>query len=478
MKTLHSHFGHMKAVITVLGWGLFCVVFLFSSCDNFLKGSKTRQDLERNIEYANADEYQIKVNAQKGSGIVTKPAGGEAKVRPSDVFNLSFSSESDSQFLKWEAYNAVTNAPLADDTYLQIENPLMIDTTCTFVKDPEDENIQLAVRAVTAKRPRIVLSTPTYQETGAPRSSNVQIFFDKFNMETNIIYYTQEEMEELKKKEKLTDEDFLQGDNEKCGGQYYGYIKDDVKHFKNIQIASSSVDGSSLTKYYFDPYWENEPNYVGGRTLVIQVTNPPPPKDVSISITLAKDFCYFEDDIAVTLREDSTINYKTNVEKEDVKPAIIVPKDEQGNDNYNVIKFKDSNGDFITLPFSVSGLPQYPKPKTIPACNDVEYITMSFNFTATDEGGSGMANRFRLRCESVSGRPVIELPYLDSTGSEAYTQWSKEYLIPRGAHLRSEGEYSFTLEVIDNDGNWKTLKMGETYTLYFYLNLTKSVPNY
>ena len=474
MKTLHSHFGHMKAVITVLGWGLFCVVFLFSSCDNFLKGSKTREDLERNIEYANADEYQIKVNAQKGSGIVTKPAAGEAKVKVSDTFNLSFSSESDSQFLKWEAYNAVTNAPLADDTYLQIENPLMIDTTCTFVKDPEDENIQLAVRAVTAKRPRIILSTPTYQETGAPRSSNVQIFFDKFNMETNIIYYTQEEMEELKKKEKLTDEDFLQGDSQKCGGQYYGYIKDDVKHFKNIQIASSCVDGSSLTKYYFDPYWEKEPNYVGGRTLVIQVTNPPPPKDVSISITLAKDFCYFEDDIAVTLREDSTINYKTNVEKEDVKPAIIVPKDEQGNYNYNVMKFKDSNGDFITLPVQVNELD--PKPENIPACNDVEYITMSFNFTATDEGGSGMANRFRLCVNNGAG--VIELPYLDTTASEAYTQWSKEYLIPRSAHLQSAGEYNFTLEVIDNDGNGTTLGKDNNPSYFFWLNLTKSVPNY
>ena len=457
------------------GGALICIVLLFSSCENFLKAQGTAQVIEQAIDYANSTKYSIKVNAEKGRGIVTKPAAGEALVKPSDTFNLSFSSESDTQFLKWEAYNAITDEALEDETYLKIENPLMIDTTCTFVKNPEDENIVLAVRAVTAKRPRIVLSTPTYQETGAPRSSNVQIFFDKFNMETNIIYYTQEEMEELKKLEKLTDEDFLQGDDEKCGGQYYGYIKDDIKYFKNIQIASSRVDGSSLTKYYFDPYWEKEPNYMGGRTLVIQVTNPPPPKDVSISITLAKDFCYFENDIAVTLREDSTISYKTMNYKETVPPTIILQKDEQGDYIYNVMKVKNSNGDFIALPFQADGLE--PKPETIPVCNDTDYITMSFNFTATDEGGSGIANRFRLRINDGS---FIELPYLDTTQNAGYTQWSKEYLIPRSAYLCSAGEYCFSLEVIDNDGNIKRIAKGvdDLYPCYFYLNLTQSVPSY
>ena len=458
------------------GGALICIVLLFSSCENFLKAQGTAEVIEQAIEYANASKYSIKVNAQKGSGIVTKPAAGEALVKVTDTFNLSFSSESDTQFIKWEAYNSITDEAFTDDTYLQIENPLMIDTTCTFVKDPEDENIVLAVRAVTAKRPRIVLSTPTYQQTGSPRSSNVQIFFDKFNMETNSIYYTQEEMEELKKLEKLTDEDFLQGDDEKCGGQYYGYIKDDIKYFKNIQIASSRVDGSSLTKYYFDPYWEKEPNYMGGRTLVIQVTNPPPPRDISISITLAKEFCYFEEDIAVTLREDSTISYKTNVVEEEIPPKIILPKDEQGNEIYNVMKVKDSNGDFIALPVQQQGLD--PKPETIPVCNDVEYITMSFNFSATDEGGSGIANRFRLRCENVSGRPVIELPYLDTTPNAGYTQWSKEYLIPRSAHLRSAGVYRFILEVIDNDGNLKQFGESDDNPYVFAVNMTQSVPNY
>ena len=275
------------------------ILFLFCSCDNFLKGAKTREALQKTIDYANADKYQIKVNSQKGSGIVTKPAAGEALVRVSDIFNLSFNAESDSQFLKWEVYNEVNGDLIQDDLYLQIENPLMIDTTCTFVKDPEDENIQLAIRAVTAKRPRIIRVTPVDQETGVPRNSPVRISFDKFNMDPDCIYYTEEELQSLKTELGLTDSDLLQGDLKLCEGRYYGYKKGEKRYFKNIDITNSKYDGSSLTKYFYDPYWEKEPNDLGGSTLVIQTTNPPPPKDVVVYVTLAKDFCYFEENIAV-----------------------------------------------------------------------------------------------------------------------------------------------------------------------------------
>lgn len=176
----------------VTGMTVLCIVCLLSSCDNFLKGSKNREALERLIEYANTEKYKIKVDAPKGSGIVTKPAAGEADVKPSDSFDLSFNSESDSQFLRWEAYNSLTDEALADNTYLQIENPLMIDTTCTFLQEPEDENIQLAIRAITAKRPRIIRAIPIDQETGVPRNSQIRFLFDRFNMDPDCIYYSQE----------------------------------------------------------------------------------------------------------------------------------------------------------------------------------------------------------------------------------------------------------------------------------------------
>ena len=441
-----------------------------------MKAKGTAEVIEQAIEYANAGKYQIKVESEKGCGIVTKPAAGEALVKPSDIFNLSFSSESDSQFLKWEAYNAITDETLEDETYLKIENPLMIDTTCTFVKDPEDENIVLAVRAVTAKRPRVIRATPVDQETGVPRNSPVRISFDKFNMDPECIYYTEEEMQALKTELGLKDSDFLQGDNEHCNGRYYGYKKDDKRFFKNIQIGSSPVSGSSLTKYFYDPYWDNDLNDMGGSTLVIQTTNPPPPKNVVVYVTLAKDFCYFEENTAVTLREATTISYKTMYDKEKQAPEIFVPKDSQNNNDYNVIKYKNSNGEFVALPYTTN--PDI-VPNNIPVCDDINYITMSFSFSATDTGGSGIANRFRLRWENEEDYPYVEIPYLNVTSDTAYTQWSEEYIIPRSICLSTSGIYCFTLRAIDNDGNSALLRHEKYYsTVYFWLKLTQNLPNY
>ena len=488
MKTTFLSFLKKTAITTILGGASLCIVLLFSSCENFLKAQGTADVIQQAIDYANSTKYSIKVESEKGSGIVTKPAAGEALVKPSDIFNLSFSSESDSQFLKWEAYNALTNEPLEDETYLKIENSLMIDTTCTFVEDPEDENIQLAIRAVTAKRPRIIRATPVDQETGVPRNSTVCISFDKSNMNPDCIYYTEEEMQALKTELGLQDSDFLQGDNEHCNGRYYGYKKGDIHFFKNIQIGSSPVNGSSLTKYFYDPYWDNNLNDMGGSTLVIQTTNPPPPKDVVVYITLSKDFCYFEENIAVQLREANTISYKTMYENEFKSPEVFL--NNQVEEPYNIIKFKDKDNKYKPLTYTWDS---QRKPYTIQKCSDTQNIFMTFCFAATDEGGSCIANRFRLYCENVetaSGqRPFIELPYSYFTSNKAYagiewstqveewediTEWSDDYacIIPRGSYLQKAQDYCFTIAAIDNDGNYHKLEDENKHVFYFWLTLT------
>ena len=453
------------------------MAFLFSSCENFLKAKGTTEIIEKAIEYANANKYSIKVESEKGRGIVTKPAAGEALVKVTDTFNLSFSSESDSQFLRWEAYNSLTDEALADNTYLQIENPLMIDTTCTFVEDPEDENIQLAIRAITAKRPRIIRATPIDQETGVPRNSQIRFLFDRFNMDPDCIYYSQEEMQTLKKEFGLQDKDFLKGDDTNCGGKYYGYIKNDIIYFKNIQIVSSPVSGSSLTKYFYDPYWEKNPNDMGGSTLVIKTTNPPPPKGVVVYVTLAKDFCYFEEDIAVTLREATTMSYKTMSDDDPASPVFILPKDSQNNDDYNVIKFKNAYGEYEALPFTTN--PNSP-PSDIPLCNEQEYFYLSFSFRAKDSGGSSIKNSFRLCCENPdkpngeTSAPKIELPYISYTTEDGYVDWSAEYIIPRTQYIKSGKNYCFTLEVADNDNNVLKLRDDQLNKIYFWLNLAQT----
>jgi hypothetical protein len=143
-------------------------------------------------------------------------------------------------------------------------------------------------------------------------------------MDPNCIYYTEEEMKELKETLNLQDNDFLQGDETLCGGRYYGYKKNGNKFFKNIQIINSNVSDENMAKYFFDPYWTKEPNAIGGSTLVIQTAYPPPPKGETLYVSLNKNFCYYKDGIQVKLLETKAWTYKIALTSNDKTPPKSV----------------------------------------------------------------------------------------------------------------------------------------------------------
>ena len=69
---------------------LFGSALLLVSCNNFLKGADTANQLKAAINYANAKPYLIKVQPEKGTGNVVKPASGEALQKVTDVFEIKF----------------------------------------------------------------------------------------------------------------------------------------------------------------------------------------------------------------------------------------------------------------------------------------------------------------------------------------------------------------------------------------------------
>ena len=76
-----------KAISTLLvGGGWLLAAIVFSSCQNFLKGSDAKQELQRAIEYANAPTYTIKINYQNKTGVVKSPAGAQADKKVSDNY--------------------------------------------------------------------------------------------------------------------------------------------------------------------------------------------------------------------------------------------------------------------------------------------------------------------------------------------------------------------------------------------------------
>ena len=289
-------------------------------------------------------------------------------------------------------------------------------------------------------------------------------------MDPDSIYYTEEEMKELKETLKLQDEDFLQGDETLCGGRYYGYQRNGNKYFKNIQILNYDDPSQNMTKYFTDPYWEKEPNLIGGSTLVIQTANPLPPKGVTLYVSLGESFSYYIDGVQVKLLETKAWPYKIWTSSNDqTAPKIILPKDEQNHDISSIVKVMVNNN-FVSLPYNTDNNTQ---PINIPSVSG--NIKMSFCFGAIDEGGSGIANRFGICCENPqklseeqTSAPLIELPYYYRKGNQAYTKWTDKYLVSKTYFFRSVG--CFSVVVIDNDGNITKLKNSNGDTLFFWIN--------
>lgn len=455
----------------IRGGVLTCVTFLaaalFSSCDSFLKAQDIGKQIKKQIEYNNTEPYAIYVDAQKDTGIITKPAGGEADVKPTDTFNLSFNCDTSYQFIKWQVYDAATGEDIEDNTYLKIEDPQQLDTTCTFLKIPENQDIELSLRAVTAKRPKIFLGKPTSLEPGSFPTTSIQVLFDQYNMDPDCIYYTEEEMQELKDELHLKDSDFLQGDEENCNSRYYGYRKNGKHVFKNIQLIDYDNPANDMAWYYCAPYWEKEPNIMGGSTLVIPTSNPPPPFNATIYVSLNNNFCYYQDGISVKLMESKGWPYKICYQKDNSVPTIIYSKLANNAINYNIIKYKNDQNEFEELPYysnttepvsggsNALGLLSTGTYVSCPRILNKDSITLSISIRATDKGGNGISNKFRLRCvhRPDNGQPpIFELPYLHATANEAYSEFSEEYtyILPRTSGLKSAGYYCFTIEVMDN----------------------------
>ena len=471
----------------VRGGVLVCIALLttaiFTSCENFLKAQDVANQIKKKIEYNNTEPYAIYVDAQKDTGIITKPAGGEADVKPTDSFNLSFTVESDYQFIKWEVYDAATEEAIDNNTYLKIDDPSRLDTTCTFLAIPDNSDIELAIRTVTAKRPKIVLGKPTYQETGSPRTAEIQVLFDQV-MDQNCIYYTDEEIKELKESLHLKDSDFLQGDSTLCKSRYYGYKKNGKRHFKNIQIINYDDPSEDMSIYYCNPHWAEQTNVMGGSTLIIPTTNPPPPKGATLYVSVDKSFCYMMDDIPVKIVETKAWPFKIMTTNEDVVPAFILADTYP----YYIIKYKKGD-EWRYLPYTQSNQTQPDfltiEPESIyepiPTCADKDSITLSFCFKAVDEGGSGLSNKFHLNIEKWNESESMvqdryNLPYLNVSANEAYTEWSEDftYTIPREYLLKNSGKYCFTVEIFDNDGNPTKLSDNWGAPCYFWINFTNA----
>lgn len=234
---------------------LFAFALIFSSCKGFLNADETKQQIEAAIAYANAPFYSIKVENNKNHGNIIKPAAGETNKKVTDVFEIKFEAYTDYEFIKWEAKSEKLPQGESIYDYISFENEKAAETNVTFLKALEG----IVITPVTAERAHIISYSP--MTTGVIKNSTIVVLFDQ-DMDEGSIYYTTDEISDLKKEHSLTDQDFLPEGAVIGQTKIYGYKKNGETFYKNVTLVNNK-SGINIA-HLFDP-----PSFEGSRILTI-----------------------------------------------------------------------------------------------------------------------------------------------------------------------------------------------------------------
>ena len=190
----------------------------------------------------NPDRFQI---------LPAKKQSLSYEIPKTDAAIIKARADSDYEFIHWQVYDEISDQPFNYTEYLTIN----LDTAETDYKLLKSlpNNIKLGLRPVVIERPKIISSNPIYISEGAFRDSRIQVMFDR-EMDVKSIYFTTDEIKELRDEIKIPDNDFLPAyDENDTTKKYYGYIKDGEIIYKNITIINNKNLTTNLLQYYDAP---------------------------------------------------------------------------------------------------------------------------------------------------------------------------------------------------------------------------------
>ncbi|MBR5401507.1 MAG: hypothetical protein IK102_06825 [Treponema sp.] len=402
------------AVGILLAGGWLLTAITFTSCQNFLKGSETKQELQRAIDYANAQKYTIKVNYQNKTGVVKSPAGAEVDKKVTDTFSICFDPFADYEFLYWKIIDASTDKELPNGEYLSIKSISESETLCTFVKAPE-EGMKLSLYPVTVERPQILSNSPVYLAEGVFKDSTIQIVFD-YDMDEYSIYYTDEELKELR--ETVGESNILDPvtitKNTQTYQRYYGYkqlvtISDEDGNeqeveeycYKNIIIKDNET-------YQNRNSWFNAPVFNDPKTLSIKTKDGNIiPDYYQFLVMIEKDFFYKQDNRTkegkkVTMAYNKKWIYQVKDQTDNVAPSIA---------NDNDLKISLTTGDPVSKTTNI--------PTVTASTKFMVTKKLNLDVKLTDTG-SGPDNTFDVYIDKVQNAS-----YENITSKKVYEQTLK-----------------------------------------------------
>ena len=149
------------------------VLFLFTGCENFLKGQAVKDEIEKTIDYNNAPAYIINVDVLSDNDGVIKSATTLSK-KVTDTFTVKFAPKSGHTFQKWEAVIPEIKEGEKPSDYIEFDDEYSLETEVTFKKAGDG----ITIRPVCPENLTVSFkpgdSTAVY-----PRDTTIQLLFNK-----------------------------------------------------------------------------------------------------------------------------------------------------------------------------------------------------------------------------------------------------------------------------------------------------------
>lgn len=159
--------------------GVFCIVLL--SCNNFLEGSDFKEQLEKDIAYANAPFHEIRVECDEGTGSILTETILSKKV--TDKFNIEFKISSGYQFAGWKAFSKSSDGILTElsseiinfSPYNMEASDGLYKVTATFAGAASG----IVIKPRCLLLPKIAEIAPALESSGCDQDSLISIAFNK-----------------------------------------------------------------------------------------------------------------------------------------------------------------------------------------------------------------------------------------------------------------------------------------------------------
>ncbi|MDO4505469.1 MAG: hypothetical protein Q4B64_00815 [Spirochaetales bacterium] len=259
----------MKKSFTVIP--ILMAAFVFCGCDNFMEGTDLRNRIAEEIELANAPLVNVHFEEGKGGNIDPR---GKKEIQIKHNYALSYLRDEEYQFTQWQVF---LNGKLLTDNesdYVQFEDKW--DTT-TQVKILQNVS-GLKIKPLCYERPVVLSRTPVETSGGSYRDARVIVNFSQPMDESSIYYNSAAEVPDHDSNGLL--EVTVNGER-----KIYGYKKNGVLYFKNIEIINLNTQ-ENLLSHYENPVFETPT-----RLSISAVRNNEPPKGVQILVTVSKNMC-------------------------------------------------------------------------------------------------------------------------------------------------------------------------------------------